>query len=132
MESGFGFSVQCTTTLTTNYDRLEKIVGPQMAWVRHPESGYGQTPQWQNVRDNLTVKTGTPGGTTIIWQLAVNPYSVTGGRLHYIPLWFPDGSYITWAQAFYAWSPVGQLYENKTDNLTIDGDMYDRITTIKR
>lgn len=33
MESGFGFSVQCTTTLTTNYDHPEKLVGVQMIWV---------------------------------------------------------------------------------------------------
>lgn len=132
MESGFGFSVQCTTTLTTNYDHPEKLVGAQMVWVRHPESAYGQLSQWQNVRDSLDVKANAAGSTEVTWQLAVNPYSVTGNRLHYTPLWFPDGDYIAWAQAFYAWSPVGQLYEYKTDALTISGDMYDRITTIQR
>jgi hypothetical protein len=132
MESGFGFSVQCTTTLATNYDHPEKLVGVQMVWVRYPESAYGQLSIWQNVRDSLEVQTGTSCGTAITWQLAVNPYSTTGSRLHYTPLWFPDGSYAAWAQAFYAWSPVGQLYEYNTDELTIEGDMYDRIATIKR
>ncbi len=132
LESGFGFTVQCSTTLTTNYDHPEKLVGAQMVWVRHPESAYGQLSAWQNARDNLQVKTGTAGGITATWQLAVNPYSVTGSRLHYTPLWYPDGEYVAWAQAFYAWSPVGQLYEHKTDALTIEGDMYDQITTIKR
>lgn len=132
MESGFGFSVQCTTTLSTNYDRPEKLVGAQMIWVRYPESAYGQLSEWQNVRDSLEVKTGEVGDMTITWQLAINPYSTTGSRLHYTPLWFPDGEYVAWAQAFYAWSPVGQLYSHTTDSLTIEGDMYDRITTIKR
>jgi len=132
MESGFGFGIQCTTTLTTNYDRPGKLVGTQMVWVRCPESAYGQLSQWQSVRDSLEVKTGAAGGMTITWQLAVNPWSTTGSRLHYTPLWFPDGSYVAWAQAFYAWSPIGQLYEHKTDALTISGDMYDRITTIRR
>lgn len=132
MESGFGFSVQCTTTLTTNYDHPEKLVGSQMVWVRCPESAYGQLSAWQNVRDSLEVKVGEAGEMTVTWQLAVNPYSVTGSRLHYTPLWFPDGEYVAWVQAFYAWSPVGQLYEHKTDTLIIEGDMYDRITTIKR
>lgn len=132
MESGFGFTVQCTTTLITNYDKPDKIVGVQMAWVRYPESSYGQLAAWQNVRDNLQAKMGAAGGMSITWQLAVNPYSVIGNRLHYTPLWFPDGEYTAWAQAFYAWSPIGQLYDYKTDTLTIDGDMYDRITTIKR
>ncbi len=132
MESGFGFNVQCTTTLTTNYDYPEKLVGTQMVWVRCPESAYGQLSAWQNVRDSLEVKTGEAGDMAITWQHAINPYSTTGSRLHYTPLWYPDGSYIAWSQAFYAWSPIGQLYEYKTDAMTIEGDMYDRITTIKR
>jgi subtilase family serine protease len=132
MESGFGFSVVCSTTLTTNYDRPDKLVGAQMVWVRYPESAYGQLSVWQNVRDNLQVKASSAGGMTANWQLAVNPYSVIGNRLHYIPLWYPDRGYTAWAQVFYAWSPMGQLYEHKTDTLTIEGDMYDRVTTVKR
>lgn len=132
MESGFGFSVQCTTTLISNYDHPEKLVGMQMVWVRYPESAYGQIAGWQNVRDSLEIVTGEAGDMTMTWQLAVNPYSTTGSRLHYTPLWYPDGSYIAWVQAFYAWSPIGQMHEHKTDTLTIEGDMYDRITTIKR
>ncbi len=132
MESGFGFSVSCSTALTTNYDHPEKLVGAQMVWVRCPESAYGQFIAWQTVRDSLEVKTGEAGEMTVAWQLAVNPYSVTGSRLHYTPTWFPDGEYVAWTQAFYSWSPIGQLYEHKTDTLTIEGDMYDRITTVKR
>jgi len=132
MESGFGLGVQCTTTLTTDYDQPEKLVGPQLVWVRSPESAYGLTSDWQSVRDSLTAETGNSGDTAITWCLEVNPWSVTGQRLHYTPLWFPDGQYTVLAQAFYAWSPVGQLYEYETDSLTIEGDMYDRVTTIQR
>ena len=132
MESGFGISIQCITTLTTNYDHPDKLVGSQMVWVRYPESAYGQMASWQEVRDSLTAKTGDPGDFSVSWQLAVNPYSTTESRLHYTPLWYPDQAYTAWAQAFYAWSPIGQLFEHKTDTLTISGDMYDRITTIKR
>ena len=132
MESGFGFSGQCTATLTTNYDHPEKLVGAQVVWVRYPESAYGQLSEWQNVRDSLEVNTGAAGDMTVTWRLALNPYSVTGSRLHYTPLWYPDGEYTALAQAFYAWSPVGQLYGFEADSVTISGDMYDRITTIKR
>ena len=132
MESGFGFSVQCTTVLTTNYDHPEKLVGAQMVWVRYPESAYGQLSTWQNVWDSLDIKTGTMGDMNTTWQIPVNLYSVTERRLHFVPLWFPDGEYVAWAQAFYTWSPVGQLYEHTTDTLTIEGDMYDRVTTIQR
>jgi hypothetical protein len=132
MESGFGFSVQCTTAIITNYDHPEKIVGAQMVWVRYPESAYGQLSEWQNVRDSLEVKTGEAGDMTITWQLAINPYSTTESRLHYTPLWFPDGEYAAWAQAFYAWSPVGSppppppppgSYIAHTTTVTIEGDI---------
>jgi hypothetical protein len=96
------------------------------------EHANGQIAGWQNIRDSLEIKIGEAGDMRITWQLTVNPYSTTGSRLHYTPLWYPDGSYTAWAQAFYAWTPVGQMYEYKTDVLTIEGDMYDRITTIKR
>ena len=132
MESGFGISVSCITTLTTNYDHPEKLVGAQMVWVRYPESAYGQLSKWAYVNDSLEVKTGNAGDISITWQYEVNPYSVTGSRLHYTPIWFPDGDYTVLAQAFYAWSPVGQLFGFETDSVTISGDMYDRITTIRR
>ena len=132
MESGFGFSVYCSTVLTTNYDHPDKLVGTQMVWMRYPESAYGQLSQWQDVRDSLKAKTGDPGDTSVVWQLKANPWSVTGSRLHYVPLWYPDGSYTAWGQAFYAWSPVGQLFDFETDALAISGDMYDRITTVSR
>ena len=132
MESGFGFSVRCFTNLTTDYDHPEKLVGPQLVWVRCPESAYGQIAEWQDVRDSLKVETGNPGGSAVTWQLGVNPWSVTGQRLHYVPLWFPDGQYIAFVQALYAWSPNGQLYKYETDSLIIEGDMYDRVTTIQR
>ena len=132
LESGYGVQVSCTTTLTTNYDHPEKLVGVQMVWVRYPESAYGQTLEWVNINDSLQCKTGNTGDTIVTWQLAVNPYSVTNSRLHYTPLWFPDEDYTALTQAFHSWSPVGQLYGFETDSVTILRDMYDRISTVKR
>ena len=132
MESGYGVQVACSTTLTTNYDRPEKLVGAQIVWVWYPESAYRQLSLWQYVNDSLDAETGNAGDIIVTWQLAANPYSVTSSRLHYSPLWFPDSDYIALAQVFYAWSPIGQLYRYETDSVTISGDMYDRITTINR
>jgi len=132
MESGYGVQGNCTTTLSTNYDQPQKLIGSQMAWVRYPESCYGQTSTWQYVIDRLEADIGDTGDKVVTWRYSVNPYSVTASRLHYVPLWFPDREYTAMAQAFYAWSPAGQLYGYATDNVTIEGDMYDRITTIRR
>jgi hypothetical protein len=131
MESGFGVQATCHIVVTTNYDHCEKLVGSQLVWVWAPEALYGAAP-YINVHDSLALKSGTAGGMDTLWQFYINPYSVTHQRLHYTPIWFPDGKYTLWAQAFYAWSPAGQLYANTLDNVTISGDMYDRITTVKR
>ena len=131
MESGFGVQVALRTQLTTNYDHPEKLVGAQMAWVYSPEAGYGQYPQWSGVFDSLQASGGTPGDKVVSWRYAVNPWSESGSRLHYTPLWFPDGQYTMLSQAFYAWSPAGQMYWYDAGSVDILGDMYDRVTAIQ-
>lgn len=132
MESGYGISCFATTTLTTNYDNPQKLVGIQNVWIYYPESCYGSISAYENVRSSLQVKTGSTGQTNIRWQYRVNPYSVTNSKLHYTPLFFPDGTYIALSQSFYAWSPLGQMYSYNTDTVTIMGNMYDRLTNIRR
>ncbi len=131
MESGFGLQAGLQTVLTTNYDRPEKLVGVQMAWTFSPESGYGQIPEWSGTFDALEAATGAPGDWNVIWQYAVNPWSETGNRLHYTPLWFPDGQFTVLSQAFYSWTPAGQLYWYDAASVDILGDMYDRVTAIQ-
>ncbi|MEG1513385.1 MAG: CARDB domain-containing protein [Clostridia bacterium] len=131
MESGFGVQVSLQTVLTGNYDHPEKLVGVQMAWTFAPESGYGQISEWSVAFDALEAYAGSPGGTNVIWQYEMNPWSETGSRLHYTPLWFPDGQYTILSQAFYAWSPAGQLYWYDAESVDILGDMYDRVTAIQ-
>lgn len=131
MESGFGVQVGLQTVLTSNYDRPEKLVGVQMAWVFSPETAYGQGAGWEGVFDALEVASGEPGAETAVWQLAVNPWSESGSRLHYTPLWYPDGEYTLLSQAFYAWSPAGQMYWYDAASVNILGDMYDRVTAIE-
>ena len=131
MESGFGVQARLQTVLTTNYDNPEKLVGVQMAWTFSPESGYGQITEWSGVFDALEACSGSPGEINTLWQYPVNPWSDTGSRLHYTPLWFPDGPYTILSQAFYAWSPAGQMYCYDAGSVDILGDMYDRVTAIQ-
>jgi hypothetical protein len=131
MESGFGVQAGLQTVLTTNYDHPEKLVGVQMAWTFSPESGYGQIPEWSGAFDALEAATGAPGDWNVAWRYAVNPWSETESRLHYTPLWYPDGQYTVLSQAFYAWSPAGQLYWYDAASVDILGDMYDRVTAIQ-
>lgn len=133
MESGFGIAVTATTTVTTNYDNPQKLVGPQMYWVFYPETGYWTESEWSRYAESLEELSGTIGGiNTVSWQYAVSPYSVTNSRLHYTPVWFPDGLYEAVGQPFYAWTPAGQMYSQVGDTVEIDGDMYDRFPVLNR
>lgn len=131
MESGFGVQVSLQTKLTTNYDHPEKLVGVQMVWTFSPETGYGKIARWSGAFDALQTSSGSPGSKHSQWRYAVNPWSASGSRLHYTPLWFPDGQYTVLSQAFYAWSPAGQMYWYDAGSVDIRGDMYDRVTAIQ-
>ena len=102
-----------------------------MAWVYSPEAGYGQYSKWSGVFDALEISAGSSGDKITQWRYAVNPWSESGSRLHYTPLWFPDGQYTVLSQAFYAWSPAGQMYWYDAGSVDILGDMYDRVTAIQ-
>ena len=131
IESGFGIESSAEMVITTNYDRPDKLVGPQMVYLFYPETAYGKSP-FTNYADSLEILNGAKGAHASRWRYAVSPFSLTESRLHYTPLWTPDGSYDVMAQSFYAWSPVGQMFDFKSDSVTIEGDMYDRVTVVRR
>jgi hypothetical protein len=131
IESGFGIESNAEMVITTNYDRPDKLVGPQMVYLFYPEAAYGKSP-FTNYTDNLEILSGVKGAHSSLWRYAVSPFSLTESRLHYTPLWTPDGLYDVMAQSFYAWSPVGQMYDFQSDAVTIEGDMYDRVTVVRR
>lgn len=131
MESGFGVYSTATTRLTTNYDHPENLIGPQMVCVFYLETGYWTDSSWSMYADALEHQSGVFGqvGKTA-WQYEVSPYSVTESRLHYTPVYFPDGLYAAVGQSFYGWSPAGQMYEQVRDTVEIEGDMYDRFPVL--
>jgi len=131
IESGFGISITEASTVTTNYDRPEKLVGTQMVWLFYPETLYG-SPPYLRVADAMSIASGDLGDKINSWKYPASPYSSIGSRLHFTPLWIPDGTYTILAQAFYAWSPVGQVYSYQSNSVNIVGDMYDRVTVVRR
>ncbi len=54
-----------------------------------------------------------------------NKYSTYNNRTHFTPVWYPDGSYKVYTWVMDCWCPAGMLSVNKTDTLTIRGNVYD-------
>ena len=64
-------------------------------------------------------------GTTARFQFAKNIYSTYNQRVHFSPVWFPDGSYTVNTHVMDIWTPAGMLAMNLTDDVTISGSLYD-------
>ncbi len=60
------------------------------------------------------------------FSLPINPNSKNNTRLHFTPIWFPDGSYICQGLAEDIWTPSGMIYGNFNSNeIKISGSIYD-------
>ncbi len=54
-----------------------------------------------------------------------NKYSTYNHRVHFTPLWFPDGDYRVLSNLQDIWTPCGEMRIQATDKIEIQGNMYD-------
>jgi hypothetical protein len=121
MGSGYGFTsnwtVSVATLAGTTTPASTAYTGAQVASVFLPEYKYSiEVNKYRSL-----VLAGTNS-----FQLPTNPYSLNNSRLHYVPLWFPNGNYI--AQGFVSdlWTPAGMMtgYVN-SNTIIISQSAYD-------
>ena len=115
MKSGYGVTNTVTATVSTSAPLSHYTYG-QTAVSYFPEFGYGT--YWR-LLERLT------SGTTARFQFAKNIYSTYNQRVHFSPVWFPDGSYTVNTHVMDIWTPAGMLAMNLTDDVTISGPLYD-------
>lgn len=115
MKSGYGVSNTVTATVSTSAPMSHYTYG-QTAVSHFPEFNY--MTYWR-LLDRLT------SGKTVRFQFAKNIYSTYKQRVHFSPVWFPDGSYTVNTHVMDIWTPAGMLCANLTDSVTISGSLYD-------
>lgn len=115
MKSGYGVSNTVTATVSTSTPMSHYTYG-QTAVSYFPEFNY--TTYWR-LLDRLS------SGKTARFQFAENIYSTYKQRVHFSPVWFPDGSYTVNTHVMDIWTPAGMLCANLTDSVTISGSLYD-------
>lgn len=115
MKSGYGVSNTVTATVSTSAPMSHYTYG-QTAVSYFPE--YNYTTYWR-LLDRLS------SGKTARFQFAENIYSTYKQRVHFSPVWFPDGSYTVNTHVMDIWTPAGMLCANLTDSVTISGSLYD-------
>ena len=115
MKSGYGVSNTVTATVSTSAPMSHYTYG-QTAVSYFPEFHY--TTYWR-LLDRLS------SGKTARFQFAENISSTYKQRVHFSPVWFPDGSYTVNTHVMDIWTPAGMLCANLTDSVTISGSLYD-------
>lgn len=120
IKSGYGFSINVTTAVNTNYDKPELITAPQTAEVYLPQYRYETAIPLMKDGHSFTFRE--------------NPDSPFGYRKEYIPVWFPDNrEYIVQLLVTDAHSPGGTLSRWITgENLAmkvVDSMYSDDVTT---
>lgn len=115
MKSGYGVSNTVTATVSTSAPMSHYTYG-QTAVSYFPEFNY--TTYWR-LLDRLS------SGKTARFQFGENIYSTYKQRVHFSPVWFPDGSYTVNTHVMDIWTPAGMLCANLTDSVTISGSLYD-------
>ena len=115
MKSGYGVSNTVTATVSTSAPMSHYTYG-QTVVSYFPEFNY--TTYWR-LLDRLS------SGKTARFQFTENIYSTYKQRVHFSPVWFPDGSYTVNTHVMDIWTPAGMLCANLTDSVTISGSLYD-------
>ncbi|GHV17209.1 hypothetical protein FACS189425_02960 [Clostridia bacterium] len=109
MGSGYGFEITASSSIT---GAASATAAGQLFTVYFPEFKYDT--YWRVLRKN---------GDNYVF--ANNPWSHYDSRVHFTPVWYPDGQYRVFVRVRDAWTPTGELTLNLYDNLTIRGSVFD-------
>ena len=108
-----GYGVKVYVQGRQNYSGTPYMTGVQNAITYFPEFYYGM--YWRLLdhdgSGNFTFKP--------------NPYSTYGNRVHFTPIWMPDGAYVAETWMLDMWTPAGMLCCKVRDSVTINGNLWD-------
>mgnify|MGYP000913794474 CR=1 FL=1 len=114
MKSGYGVKINLTTNVKSSVKSW--TTGAQTAVTYFPEFSYNT--YWR-ILDRIT------DGLSASFEFKTNKYSTYGRRVHFTPVWYPDGTYTAYTYLEDAWTPAGMLSANLSDYVTIKGNVYD-------
>ncbi|PWL55835.1 MAG: hypothetical protein DBY38_00655 [Clostridium cadaveris] len=115
MKSGYGINLNVNSNLSSNAPS-SSITGAQNAISYYPEFNYKT---YNRVLEMITA------GYSSSFQLRKNKYSTYNQRVHFTPIWYPDGIYSVYAEVIDIWTPEGMLSVNLNDYVNIKGSLYD-------
>lgn len=114
MKSGYGLEISSSAALTSNAPSSH-ITGAQHAVSFFPEFDYQSFWRLHDLKER---------GLNARFWLKPNEFSTYNSRVHFTPIWFPDGSYTPVTRILDAWTPDGMLTLQLDDSITISGNLF--------
>ena len=114
MKSGYGINISVTTNVSSN--QSSAVTGAQTSVTYFPEFEY---------KNYWRLLDRTSDGYSGKFEFKKNKYSTYNRRVHFTPIWMPDGSYTPYTFLFDCWTPAGMLSINLTDTVEIEGNLWD-------
>jgi hypothetical protein len=111
MKSGYGVNVDVSTNIHSNAPSSH-ITYAQNVISYFPEFNYQS--YWRLL--DMT-RYGN-------FEFKKNKYSTYSNRVHFTPVWYPDGIYKVYAEVIDMWTPEGMLRVNLDDDINIDGNLF--------
>ena len=110
MRSGYGFYISYRPTMTgiSGYTvpSSSAYTGVQQVYATFPEFKYSVSANYFRTLQKVS-------GT---WCFVANPYADGNERLHFTPLWYPNGNYIVSVTATEVWTPAGMISSVRNSN----------------
>ena len=115
MKSGYGIKNTVAANLTTTAPGSH-VAGAQTAVSYFPEFRYETF--WRLLER-------TNGAYMATLEFRENTYSTFDRRAHFVPVWYPNGTYTVYTWLLDAWTPAGMLSMNLSDHVDIHGSLFD-------
>ncbi|MDD4495908.1 MAG: hypothetical protein PHV32_16480, partial [Eubacteriales bacterium] len=117
MKSGYGISIQAYNALTSVSGFLlpssNAYTGAQYGCASFPEYNYAYASGKCRTLDRIN-------------SYLYFPWNGSYGKVHFTPLWYPDGNYTVKIMKSDCWTPSGMiLSETATNTIQISGSAYD-------
>lgn len=112
IKSGYGIKIEVKPIFTTDAPSSDHYASNGNVITFFPEFGYKN---YFRMLEKNGVK----------FRFQKNKYSHSNARVHFTPLWFPDGDYTVYSEVVDYWTPAGMLKTNKSERIIIEGDVYD-------
>ena len=120
MKSGYGITMSYAPAIVRNGSYL---MPPSSAYTE-VQSVYAIFPEFYYSNSSGSYRTLEYSGGK--WVFEANRYADNRDRLHFTPLWYPDGNYTVAISASDVWTPSGMIYTNTNSNtITITDAAYD-------